>query len=169
METPTASIRLRLPIPIGKTLTIGFIFIFSYLIVLVLIFAFQNSIASVLGINPAHISIILLMFIVFLPWAFVAWQMLRRLTKTGTLSLYSDYLTITNQQNEVIKDYPANFISSVKMQNLIFHFEFKDGYRFNVINLAMDKNYPQELAEFNPLLLVFLSNNNIPFQKGRIL
>lgn len=169
MEAPLASIRLRLPIPVAITLAVGLGIMFLYLLTVVLAFVFQNSIELAIGINPARVSIIVLMVVLFIPWGILGWVILKKYAKIGVLHLYANYLTISDANNRVIKTYPANSITMIKQQGNAAHFEFKDNYRFNLINLGMDSNYTDELIRFNTALLAFLNQNNIKAIKGNIL
>lgn len=169
METPSASIKLRLPAPFAITMATGFGILFFYLVTVILSFLFQDAIESVIGINPAKISIIILLIVLFIPWAILAWGIFQKYSKIGTLNLYTNYLTINNAEKQVIKNYPAQAITVIKIQNLAAHFEFRDGYRFNILSIGMDKNYTNELSVFHHQLLNFIDQNHLNVQKGRIL
>ncbi|HWW38693.1 hypothetical protein [Pedobacter sp.] len=169
MNTPSANIKMRLPIPVGTTLGIGFAMLAGYIVTLVLVFIFQNQIETLTGINPAHSPLTLLMLILLAPWVIIAWLLIKKNTNYGFLNLYDRYLIITDEHNSLIKKYNAEDVAFVKLQHLAFHFTFKDGYRFNCINLAMEKGYPEQLASFNPFLREFIVQNQVPVQQGNIM
>jgi hypothetical protein len=169
MEHPQTSIRFRLPVAIGKSLGVAFIVLTGYLISLVCAFVFQQGIENLTGINPAKISIIILLIVLFIPWGVLGWLLLVKATSYGKLNLFEDHLTLSSQQDELLRRYHAHQIAGVKLQNVAFHIAFKDGYRFNCINMGMGKGYIQELAAFTPQLIAFLEKNNVHFEHGRII
>lgn len=169
MEQPSASIPLRLPIAIGKTLVISLGIMFFYIITIILAFFFQHNILIVTGINPAQISIVIVMVILFIPWGIIAWLLLRRFSKIGVLRLYPSHIVITGSDSQILKEYQANSILLITIQNNAYHFDFKDGYKFNVINLAMGAGYSDQMVAFLPFLLNFVYENNIMVKQGVII
>lgn len=169
MDNLTASIKLRLPVSLGKALLIGFLIFGGYLVSVVLSFVFQDSINSLIGINPAKMSIIALLIILFIPWGLFGWLLIVKFTDYGYLNLYRDHLTILSKENQLIKNYLASDVAFIKIQDVAFHITFKDGYRFNCINLGMEKGYMEKLSQFNGKLKFFINENNIPVVDGKII
>lgn len=169
MEHPQNSIRFRLPVAMGKSLGVAFIVLTGYLISVVCAFIFQQAIENLTGINPAHISILVLLIVLFIPWGGLGWFLLVKATSYGKLNLYADHLTLSSEQDELLKRYSVDQIAGVKFQHVAFHLAFKDGYRFNCINMGMGKGYVQELAAFTPQFISFLEKNNVHFEYGRII
>ncbi|WP_158825813.1 hypothetical protein [Mucilaginibacter lacusdianchii] len=163
------SIRLRLPIPAAKTLGVGFLILILFIISVVLCFVFQDGIDATIGINPAHMSIVMLMVVLLIPWVIITFWLIKKYTKVGYLELYQHHLQILSPEKEVLKHYDASSISFVKIQAPSFHITFKDGYRFNVLNVAMGDGYVKELVNFYPTFLEFLNINNIKVAQGNIM
>ncbi|MFW0717146.1 hypothetical protein [Pedobacter sp. N23S346] len=169
MDNLTASIKLRLPVSLGKALLIGFLIFGGYLICVILSFVFQSSIDSLIGVNPAKMSIITLLIIIFIPWGLLGWLLIIKFTDYGYLNLYEDHLTISSIENKLIKNYQAMEIAFIKIQDAAFHITFKDGYRFNCVNLGMEKGYIEKLSKFSIELKTFIEKNSIPVSEGRII
>lgn len=167
-ENPIASIPLRIPLPMSKTFPVAMALFFGYLITVVLAFVFQNAIQAVTGVNPAHMSIVVLMLLLVIPWALCGWWLFKKYSKVGKLHLFESSLTITGENDELIKSYPAIAVDFIKIQNAAFHITFKDGYRFNALNIGMPDNFGQQLMGFQPKLLEFVSRNNLTIKKGNI-
>lgn len=169
MEHPQTSIRFRLPVAIGRSLGVASIVFACYLISVVCAFIFQEWIEEFIGINPAKISVLVLLIALFIPWALLGWLLLVKATNYAKLNLYGSYLTLSSEHDELLKRYNAEQIAAVRFQNVAFHLAFKDGYRFNCINLGMGRGYIQELAAFTPQLITFLEKNKVHFEYGRII
>jgi hypothetical protein len=168
MENPAASIKFRLPVSIGKALLTGFLIFGGYFVSIVLAFVFQDSIYSLIGVNPAKMSIIALLVVLFIPWGLLGWLLIVKFTSYGYINLYKAHLTISSLDNNLISSYQATDIAFIKIQDMAFHITFKNGYRLNCINLGMESGYMEKLSQFNFKLRTFIQENSITVGEGRI-
>lgn len=169
MENPAASIKFRLPVSLGKALLTGFLIFGGYLVSVVLSFVFQDSIYGLIGVNPAKMSIITLLIVLFIPWGLLGWLLIVKFTSYGYLNLYKEHLTLSSIDNNLISSYKATDIAFIKIQDIAFHITFKNGYRLNCINLGMGSGYMEKLSKFNFKLRTFIQENSITVGEGRII